>query len=78
MQAEGSVAPPGDRPTIRTWLNTAPRVPYSSHAQANGEPEGGNFLFEDGRVNWKRRPMIGVGANGQWWLIFYKIDLDVP
>jgi len=39
--------------------------PFSSHASSSkndGEPPGGNFLFEDGHVDWYQMTEIDVGA----------------
>ena len=37
-------------------------VPYSCHITKTGRPEGGNFLFEDGRVEWHPFGEIEVGG----------------
>jgi type II secretory pathway pseudopilin PulG len=47
-------------------LGTA--YPTSAHRLADGTPIGGNFLYEDGRVNWRKfvfgkTTTIAVGAN---------------
>lgn len=74
-QAQGSAAPPGTNPQVSTWYYDSPTTPYASHIQASGEPYGGNFLFEDGRVAWYKTRDIGVGMTGQSWLMYYKIAL---
>jgi len=55
-------------------------VPSATHPKpGNGEPEGGNFLFEDGRVEWRNwnaddaRATIDLGSKGGVWLCFYKL-----
>jgi hypothetical protein len=50
-QAIGSPPPPGSSGNMQ-WFNPSPRIAYSGHAGRTGEPVGGNFLFEDGRVSW--------------------------
>ncbi len=60
----------------------------SSHVRATGEPEGGNFLFEDAHVSWYDSDRGGdpnpsdpndiiqrSGSVGGWWY-YYKIPLD--
>jgi prepilin-type N-terminal cleavage/methylation domain-containing protein len=62
--------------------------PISSHARPDGEPFGGNFLFEDGSVRWHPSDLdhnpayidptdhIQLGATiGGWWT-YFKIPLD--
>jgi hypothetical protein len=54
-------------------------VPQSNHAQKNGEPTGGNFLFEDGRVTWYRFSKIELGSKSKLdpgYLHFYKIPVQ--
>jgi hypothetical protein len=47
-------------------------------AGAGGVPNGGNFLFEDGRVNWfkflPKNPRGSIDAGSIWngWVLFYK------
>lgn len=62
--------------------------PYSSHVRPTGEPEGGNFLFEDGRVVWYNSDTTGtpasedpddiirVGASSPNWYFYYQIPLN--
>lgn len=51
-------------------------VPYSSHTELAGNvPAGGNFMFEDGHVEWFDLASIGVGDNCGGWLCYYKIPL---
>jgi prepilin-type N-terminal cleavage/methylation domain-containing protein len=51
---------------IGTDLGTA--YPFSSHAGNGGVPSGGNFLFEDGSVSWRkfisRGPPTGPSSDG--------------
>ncbi|MGE5294955.1 MAG: type II secretion system protein [Solirubrobacterales bacterium] len=55
-------------------------VPSATHPKpGDGAPEGGNFLFEDGRVEWRNwnpddaRTTIDLGSKGGTWLCFYKL-----
>jgi prepilin-type N-terminal cleavage/methylation domain-containing protein len=64
-----------------TWRETTASltVPNSAHRNANDIPEGGNFLFEDGRVTWHRfnlanaRATIDVGSMDSGYVQFYKL-----
>jgi hypothetical protein len=56
------------------WFS-AEGPPFSSHASRSGEPYGGDFLFEDGRVNWFKSKTIDLGLTGQGTLFYYKIPL---
>jgi hypothetical protein len=51
------------------------RIPYASHINSKGEPIGGNFLFEDGHVDWYKREKTTLGASDGSWLLFYKIPI---
>lgn len=50
----------------------------ASHRQKGGVPEGGNFLFEDGRVQWYKfnlgdpRNSIDMGSGTGGWTLFYR------
>jgi prepilin-type N-terminal cleavage/methylation domain-containing protein len=72
-QGLGSVPPPGSAGNIR-WWNPSPRIAYSSHVQTSGEPFGGNYLFEDGRVRWYKSSSVGAGCTGQGWVMFYNVQ----
>jgi prepilin-type N-terminal cleavage/methylation domain-containing protein len=50
-------------------------TPYANHIKRGGEPYGGNFLFEDGRVSWYKSQDIDVGVTGEGWFFYYKIPL---
>ncbi len=60
-----------------TWVNST-GLRMASHRGANNVPTGGNFLFEDGRVQWykfdiKNSPgTIDVGSATGQWKLFYK------
>jgi prepilin-type N-terminal cleavage/methylation domain-containing protein len=73
-QAMGSAPPPGSSGNV-DWFNPSPRIPYSSHIRPSGEPVGGNFLFEDGRVSWYNSRNVSAACTGQGWVFFYGINL---
>lgn len=79
LQGQGSVGANGANVRMTTWKvrddTTGKTVPSSSHAASTGEPEGGNFLFEDGHVEWRKRQQIELGSKGGNWLLFYKIPI---
>jgi prepilin-type N-terminal cleavage/methylation domain-containing protein len=51
----------------------------ASHRDKGGVPTGGNFLFEDGHVEWRKfnlgnaRATIDVGSAFGTWVLFYQI-----
>jgi len=51
------------------------RVFSSVHRQNNGAPQGGNFLFEDGHVEWYNGRRVSLGATVGGWLGFFKIPI---
>jgi prepilin-type N-terminal cleavage/methylation domain-containing protein len=64
-----------------TWYTTldGKSVASATHRMARGAPEGGNFLFEDGHVEWYNGRRIGLGAGGGSigdWMCFFKIPVD--
>jgi prepilin-type N-terminal cleavage/methylation domain-containing protein len=62
-----------------TTVDEGKTVPTAVHRRNSGEPEGGNFLFEDGHIEWRRfnindvKGTIDLGSKGGEWLCFYKI-----
>ncbi len=51
----------------------------ASHRDKNGAPVGGNFLYEDGHVEWlpfkiltPRPPTVDVGSMSGSWVLFYR------
>jgi prepilin-type N-terminal cleavage/methylation domain-containing protein len=76
-QALGNLPPPGGGGDMN-WFNANPRIPYSSHIKSTGEPLGGNFLFEDGRVTWYKSKDVDPGFRGQGgytWTFYYRVPL---
>jgi prepilin-type N-terminal cleavage/methylation domain-containing protein len=67
-----------------TWYtdSNGKQVPAAVHRNSDGSPRGGNFLFEDGHVDWHRfnvknaRNTIDLGATIGSWLCFYKIPIS--
>ncbi len=58
------------------------QVPTANHRASDASPEGGNFLFEDGHVEWRNfdvnnaRDTIDLGGKLGSWLCFYKIPIS--
>jgi prepilin-type N-terminal cleavage/methylation domain-containing protein len=77
MQVKGSPGNGSNTVRMTTFFETynGKRVHYASHRNAKGEPEGGNFLFEDGHVDWYKRQKTTLGASDGSWLLFYKIPI---
>jgi prepilin-type N-terminal cleavage/methylation domain-containing protein len=70
-----------------TWSGstgvTAQNFPFANHLGGTGMPIGGNFLYEDGSVLWRKfdvgnyKTTIGIGsAAGGWTVFFHPGDLD--
>jgi len=65
------------------WYTTdaGKRIPTSVHRVDRGVPAGGNFLFEDGHVEWRRFNVnnalktIDLGASVGQWQCFFKIPI---
>src|SRR5438093_926242 len=53
-------------------------VPTANHRAAGLVPAGGNFLYEDGSVSWRKfsianyRNTIDVGSKSSGWVVFYR------
>jgi len=71
----------GSGPTaISSWSATvgAYTVPTANHRTGTGLPAGGNFLYEDGSVSWRKfnranyRTTIDVGSKASGWVVFYR------
>ena len=77
MQVKGSPGNGSNTVRMTTFAETynGKRVHYASHRNGKGEPEGGNFLFEDGHVDWYKRQNTTLGASDGSWLLFYKIPI---
>jgi len=51
------------------------KVLTSVHRGARGAPEGGNFTFEDGRVEWFPGRRVSLGSAYGEWQCFFKIPV---
>ncbi len=49
------------------------KVPTSVHRRSNNSPDGGNFLFEDGHVDWYTGRKVSLGAFIGNWKCFFKV-----
>ena len=63
-----------------TWVTdyNNRKVPTAVHRQDRGAPSGGNFLFEDGHVEWYPGRAVGLGAGGGdigTWECYFKIPV---
>lgn len=61
-----------------TWSTTdgsGKAVPTAVHRRIKGAPDGGNFLFEDGHVDWYNGKKVSVGSVLGSWVCYYKIPL---
>jgi hypothetical protein len=62
-----------------TWSWVPPGVPTANHRDRGGVPTGGNFLFEDGHVEWRKfnlnnaRDTVDMGSMYYGWTMFYKL-----
>jgi prepilin-type N-terminal cleavage/methylation domain-containing protein/prepilin-type processing-associated H-X9-DG protein len=69
---------------IARWSTTdsGKTIPTSVHRRGNLVPEGGNFLFEDGHVEWRKfdinnpKGTIDLGSKVGEWLLFYRIPIS--
>jgi hypothetical protein len=48
------------------------------HRGARGAPEGGNFTFEDGHVEWFQGRRVSLGSAYSEWQCFFKIPVAEP
>jgi prepilin-type N-terminal cleavage/methylation domain-containing protein len=62
------------------WTTTADgkSVFTSVHRRARGAPEGGNFTFEDGHVEWFPGARVSLGSDYGSWQCFFKIPIQQP
>ena len=80
FQGQGSAS--GDTPRISTWMvndsTSGKTVSSASHPYGpKGAPVGGNFLFEDGHVEWRKTQQVSVGATLGAWVLLYKIPIGM-
>ncbi|MCX6924388.1 MAG: prepilin-type N-terminal cleavage/methylation domain-containing protein [Verrucomicrobia bacterium] len=71
----------GTSPTaISSWYSTygGKSVADSNHMGSTGVPTGANFLYEDGRVTWRKfdvsryKTAIDVGSRDGGWVVYYR------
>jgi prepilin-type N-terminal cleavage/methylation domain-containing protein len=80
MDKDQALGPPAvtnmDDPRL-LWatLYNGKKIPSSNHRGAKNISTGGNFLFEDGHVNWIPKKKIGLGAACGDWMCFFKIAI---
>jgi prepilin-type N-terminal cleavage/methylation domain-containing protein len=48
------------------------------HRGARGAPEGGNFTFEDGHVEWYQGRRVSLGSAYGSWQCFFKVPIPEP
>jgi prepilin-type N-terminal cleavage/methylation domain-containing protein len=60
-----------------TWVTdyNNKKVLTSVHRNSKGAPEGGNFTFEDGHVDWYSGRRVSLGSDYGGWQIFFKIPI---
>jgi len=60
-----------------TWTTdyAGRKVLTSVHRKANGAPEGGNFTFEDGHVEWFQGQRVTLGSDYGSWQCFFKVPI---
>jgi hypothetical protein len=66
-----------------SWTTTSTysgkSVPTSVHRGPKGAPEGGNFTYEDGHVEWFTGRRVSLGSDYSGWQIFFKVPTaDLP
>ncbi|MBM3841318.1 MAG: type II secretion system protein [Verrucomicrobia bacterium] len=61
-----------------TWTTdySGKKVLTAVHRRSNGAPDGGNFLFEDGHVDWINGKRVSLGAAVGSWMCFFKIPIS--
>jgi hypothetical protein len=57
-----------------TWTTdwNGKKVFTATHRRNRGAPEGGNFTYEDGHVEWVNGVRVGLGVALGDWLCFYR------
>jgi hypothetical protein len=51
------------------------KFPTATHRGARGAPQGGNFGFEDGHVEWITGRKVSLGAAIDDWMCYFKIPV---
>ena len=78
LQIQGTMGPlpagkPTGTPTVKVTIG-GQQVATSSHRSTTGMMQGGNFLFEDGRVTWYNESQINLGSQIGPWLCYYNVQ----
>jgi prepilin-type N-terminal cleavage/methylation domain-containing protein len=62
-----------------TWTTdyNGKKIPTAVHRFNSAAPSGGNFLFEDGHVEWFRGMRVSLGSDVSGWQCFYKIPISI-
>ena len=62
-----------------TWATdyNGKKVQTSVHRGPGGAPEGGNFTFEDGHVEWNSGKRVALGSDYSGWQCYFKIPVSV-
>jgi len=77
LQSKGNWTPGTSFGAVQ-WTDAASGLRWASHRNRTNAPTGGQFLFEDGHVQWykfdtKNVPRtIDVGSKSGSWVLFYK------
>lgn len=63
-----------------TWVTdyAGKKVFTAVHRRSNGSPDGGNFTFEDGHVEWQAGKKVSLGSDYGSWQCFFKIPIAGP
>ncbi len=61
-----------------TWSTdyNGKKVLTAVHRTAKGAPEGGNFTFEDGHVEWYNGKRVSLGSDYSGWQCYFKIPVE--
>jgi prepilin-type N-terminal cleavage/methylation domain-containing protein len=63
-------------PGIRWFTDfNGKQVPTATHRRNGGAPDGGNFAFEDGHVEWNNGKKVRPGTVIGEWVCYFKIEL---
>jgi prepilin-type N-terminal cleavage/methylation domain-containing protein/prepilin-type processing-associated H-X9-DG protein len=59
------------------WVTTDEGKTFGTgnHRGIGKRSEGGNFLFEDGHVEWRKNRTVALGSGSGEWQCFYKIQI---
>ena len=79
IQSQGSWNIAANKGTVTwTFAFNNKTIASANHRDSSGASVGGNLLYEDGHVDWRKfslsnaRATIDVGSIGGSWVLFYK------